>query len=187
MKKLFNISLGIIFLFFSLLSLNTAFALSVVFSEDRPDLRTLDPRITQSRHEEMIIVQMFDQLISADSNGNLYPGLAKSWDVSSDGLHYTFNLRDDVTFHDGTKFDAAAVKATFDSIVSTPLQYNILPNCAFSNLPLPDPEASVCNAVPLKSPVFGIAVSFLNTLDCVSPLLKACTSTWLSAGCDFEK
>ncbi len=117
MKKIFNIFLGISTLIFSLSIFSTANALNVVFSEDRPDLRTLDPRITQSRHEEMIIVQMFDQLISADSNGNLYPGLAKSWDVSSDGLHYTFNLRDDVTFHDGTKFDAAAVKATFDSIV----------------------------------------------------------------------
>ena len=45
----------------------------MVFSEDRPDLRTLDPRITQSRHEEMMIVQMFDQLIAADSNGNFIP------------------------------------------------------------------------------------------------------------------
>jgi peptide/nickel transport system substrate-binding protein len=65
----------------------------------------------------MLIVNMFDQLIAADSNGNKYPGLATSWDVSSDGLHYTFELRDDVTFHDGTKFNAAAVKITFDSIV----------------------------------------------------------------------
>jgi peptide/nickel transport system substrate-binding protein len=97
--------------------LNNASAVDVVFAEDRPDLRTLDPRITQSRHEEMLIVNMFDQLIAADSNGNKYPGLATSWDVSSDGLHYTFELRDDVTFHDGTKFNAAAVKITFDSIV----------------------------------------------------------------------
>ena len=72
MKKIFNIFLGIFTLIFCLSIFNTASALNVVFSEDRPDLRTLDPRITQSRHEEMIIVQMFDQLISADSNGNLY-------------------------------------------------------------------------------------------------------------------
>ena len=64
MKKIFNIFLGISTLIFCLSIFNTASALNVVFSEDRPDLRTLDPRITQSRHEEMIIVQMFDQLIS---------------------------------------------------------------------------------------------------------------------------
>ena len=117
MNKLLNITIGITVLFFSLTFVNLASALDVVFSEDRPDLRTLDPRITQSRHEEMLIVNMFDQLIAADANGNMYPGLAKSWEVSNDGLHYTFSLRDDVTFHDGTKFNAAAVKATFDSIV----------------------------------------------------------------------
>ena len=33
----------------------------------------------------MLIVNMFDQLISADSEGNIYPGLETSWDVSSDG------------------------------------------------------------------------------------------------------
>ena len=117
MKNLLNIIIGLNVLFFSLVFVNSASALDVVFSEDRPDLRTLDPRITQSRHEEMLIVNMFDQLIAADSSGNMYPGLAKSWEVSSDGLHYTFNLRNDVTFHDGTKLNAAAVKATFDSIV----------------------------------------------------------------------
>ena len=117
MRKLIKYFLGIATLTFSFSFFNTAYSLDLVFSEDRPDLRTLDPRITQSRHEEMLIVNIFDQLIAADSNGNHYPGLAKKWDVSSDGLEYTFHLRDDVTFHDGTKFNAAAVKATFDSIV----------------------------------------------------------------------
>jgi peptide/nickel transport system substrate-binding protein len=116
-NRLIRLILGVATLFVSLTFLNNASAVDVVFAEDRPDLRTLDPRITQSRHEEMLIVNMFDQLIAADNNGNKYPGLATSWDVSSDGLHYTFELRDDVTFHDGTKFNAAAVKITFDSIV----------------------------------------------------------------------
>ena len=116
-NRVISLILGVATLFVSLTFLNNASAVDVVFAEDRPDLRTLDPRITQSRHEEMLIVNMFDQLIAADSNGNMYPGLATSWDVSSDGLHYTFELRDDVTFHDGTKFNAAAVKITFDSIV----------------------------------------------------------------------
>jgi peptide/nickel transport system substrate-binding protein len=117
MKKIVKTIFGIGALFFSLSFANQVSALDIVFAEDRPDLRTLDPRITQSRHEEMLIVNIFDQLIAADSEGNHYSGLAKSWDISSDGLEYTFQLRNDVSFHDGTKFNAAAVKATFDSIV----------------------------------------------------------------------
>ena len=38
------------------------------------------------------------------------PLLAKKWDISEDGKTYTFHLREDVTFHDGTRFDAEAVK-----------------------------------------------------------------------------
>jgi peptide/nickel transport system substrate-binding protein len=94
---------------------------TLVWGEDTPDLATLDPRITQSRHEEQVITQMFDPLIYADENGNYYPGLAQSWTRSKDGLSITFNLRKGVTFHDGTPFDANAVKFTFDSIVDPKL------------------------------------------------------------------
>jgi peptide/nickel transport system substrate-binding protein len=45
------------------------------------------------------------------------PGLATSWEVSPDATTYTFKLRQDVAFHDGTQFNADAVKATFDHIV----------------------------------------------------------------------
>ena len=95
--------------------------IEIVLAEDRVDHRTFDPRVTQSRHEEQVIVQVFDQLLSADENGNRHPGLAKSWQVSDDKLSYTFQLRDDVTFHDGTPFNAEAVKFTFDTIVDPEL------------------------------------------------------------------
>ena len=95
--------------------------IEIVFAEDRVDHRTFDPRVTQSRHEEQIIVQMFDQLLAADENGVIYPGLATKWQVSDDGLIYTFQLRNDVTFHDGTPFNAEAVKFTFDTIVDPEL------------------------------------------------------------------
>ena len=46
-----------------------------------------------------------------------YPGLAESWEVSDDGLTYTFKLKQGVTFHDGTPFNADAVKFTYDRVV----------------------------------------------------------------------
>ncbi|MUG69279.1 hypothetical protein GNP93_01175 [Paenibacillus validus] len=48
------------------------------------------------------------------------PWLATSWEVTEDKKTYTFKLRDDVKFHDGTPFDAEAVKFTFDRIKSPP-------------------------------------------------------------------
>lgn len=52
---------------------------------------------------------LFDTLLIMDENENLQPNLAESWEISEDGLEYIFNLRQDVTFHDGTPFNAEAV------------------------------------------------------------------------------
>ncbi|MBM6581869.1 hypothetical protein ILT44_16855 [Microvirga sp. BT689] len=91
--------------------------LAIVFADDSTSDVTFDPRVTQSRHEEQVIAQVFDQLVSADADNKKYPGLAKSWTMAPDNKSVVLQLRDDVTFHDGTKFDAEAVKFTFDTIV----------------------------------------------------------------------
>ena len=49
------------------------------------------------------------------ADGTVNPWLADSWEISPDGLEYTFTLRQGVTFHDGTPFNAEAVKANFDN------------------------------------------------------------------------
>ncbi len=53
----------------------------------------------------------------------LIPGLAEKWEVSKDGLVYTFHLRRNVKFHDGTPFTAEAVKFNFDRVKSQSFQY----------------------------------------------------------------
>ena len=60
----------------------------------------------------------FDSLVYQEPDGSFAPWLASSWEASSDGLHYTFQLRQDVTFQDGEPFNAAAVKANFDHVVA---------------------------------------------------------------------
>jgi len=57
---------------------------------------------------------LFDCLVYQDEQGNISPWLAKSWEISEDGKTYTFHLRDDVTFSDGEKFNAAALQTNLE-------------------------------------------------------------------------
>ena len=83
---------------------------------------TLDPGATGLALTLLISLAMFDPLVwwlpgPSGSGSQFVPGLAESYTVSPDAAVYTFKLRKDVTFHDGTKFDATAVKATYDHVV----------------------------------------------------------------------
>ena len=78
---------------------------------------SLDPGVTTSSGVEIIDQHVFDTLVLQKPLGTFHPGLATEWSVNEDATEYTFNLRDDVTFHDGTPFNADAVKFTFDRIV----------------------------------------------------------------------
>src|SRR4051812_23773377 len=94
---------------------------TVTWGEDDNSARTYDPRVTQSRHESQVIFQVFDQLIASDGDNKLYPGLATEWTVAPDARSITFKLRQGVVFHDGTPFDAEAVRFTFDTIADPKL------------------------------------------------------------------
>src|SRR6267154_2709997 len=82
---------------------------------------TLDPGATGLALTLLMSMAMFDPLVwwlpTSDGGSKFVPGLAESYTVSPDASVYTFKLRKGVTFHDGTKFDATAVKATYDHIV----------------------------------------------------------------------
>ncbi|TDW77713.1 ABC transporter substrate-binding protein [Kribbella pratensis] len=82
---------------------------------------TLDPGATGLALTLLISFALFDPLVYwlPDGNGGaaFHPGLAESWTISPDASKYTFKLRKGVTFHDGTPFDAKAVKATYDHVV----------------------------------------------------------------------
>jgi peptide/nickel transport system substrate-binding protein len=78
-----------------------------------------DPHIHASSELGIPLRQVYDTLVYRDPDTqDFVPGLAESWTISPDGLIYTFNLRRDVRFHDGTPFNANAVGANLDRIVS---------------------------------------------------------------------
>ena len=77
----------------------------------------MDPQVSQLDVSGMVQRAVLDSLVFQEDDGSFSPWLATEWEVSPDSTEYTFTLRDDVTFHDGEPFDAAAVKANFDRIV----------------------------------------------------------------------
>ena len=79
---------------------------------------TLDPGDGVYVQEQFIAMNLFDSLLSVAPDGSLHAGLASAWEPNADYSEFTFTLREDVTFHDGTAFKADAVKASFDHIMS---------------------------------------------------------------------
>ena len=79
---------------------------------------TLDPGDAVYVQEQFILMSLFDSLLSMAPDGSLHPSLASTWEPNAEYSEFTFTLRQDVTFHDGTPFKADAVKASFDHIMS---------------------------------------------------------------------
>ena len=78
----------------------------------------LDPGQALGLHTLRVTYQIFETLVTTpDDSTDVIPGLAESWQVSPDGLAWTFKLRRGVRFHDGTPLDADAVKFTFDRVI----------------------------------------------------------------------
>jgi len=80
------------------------------------DPNTLNPQFVTDVPTSRLVMNIHETLIYPSSDGVLEGVLAESWSVSPDKLTWTFKLREGVKFHDGTDFDAAAVKFNFDRI-----------------------------------------------------------------------
>jgi len=74
----------------------------------------IDPLVASSAPAEVVQAMAYDTLLTRDDDGNVQPALATEWEQSDD-LTWVFQLRDDVTFSDGTPFDAGDVVYSFES------------------------------------------------------------------------
>lgn len=82
------------------------------------DVDTLDPAVSRSTPSQIVINTIFDTLVRWKDTklSEVVPDLAESWSKSEDGLRWTFKLRHNIKFHDGTPFDAEAVKFNLDRL-----------------------------------------------------------------------
>jgi peptide/nickel transport system substrate-binding protein len=75
---------------------------------------SLTPPNAAERNAANVVNQIFNGLTWVDDEGEIVPALAESWEISEDGLEYTFKLRQGVKFHNGEDFDAQDVVTTFE-------------------------------------------------------------------------
>lgn len=80
----------------------------------------IDPLLISSDSEVLIANHVYDYLVDIDPQSNPIPRLATDWAVGDDGLTYTFQLAEGVTWHDGSDFSAADVVWTFERLRDTP-------------------------------------------------------------------
>lgn len=113
--------------------------------------QSLDPHTVTATNDFRILVNVYDGLVRfKDGTLEVEPALAESWEISDDGKTYTFKLREGVTFHDGSAFDAQAVKFNFDRMLKEdhpfydtgpfPLSFNF---SSVVSVEAPDPKTVV--------------------------------------------
>ena len=100
----------------------TAQELTFVLS-DEPD--GIDPTVTNNSFAMYVLTSCFEGLVTYDSTGSIVGGCAESWDVSDDGLVYTFHLRDGLKWSDGSDLTASDFVYSFQRVLtpSTTAQY----------------------------------------------------------------
>ncbi|SLN26455.1 ABC transporter substrate-binding protein [Roseisalinus antarcticus] len=87
--------------------------------------QALDPAAVTAVNDFRILMNMYDGLVRyRDGTLEVEPALATDWTISEDGTVYTFTLREGVTFHDGSAFDAEAVKFNFDRMLDEEHPYH---------------------------------------------------------------
>ena len=134
---------------------------------------TLDPHKTSGTLTFQTLKSVYDTLAEPDPTGKIVPSLAEKWDISADGMTWTFTLRKGVVFHNGDKLTSQDVKATFERIknkdvaspnanefapitsIETPGDYSVVLKLDAPSAPLLGTLASGWGAILPKSLIDG--------------------------------
>jgi peptide/nickel transport system substrate-binding protein len=103
----------------------------------------IDPAVGNDYVGATSLVNLYDTLVFPNASGGVDPWLATSWDVSQDGLTYTFHLRQDVKFHDGTSLKAGDVVYSYNRLSTLGQGFAYLVTADVSNVTAPDDNTVV--------------------------------------------
>ncbi len=87
---------------------------------------TLDPHGQNDQPSSRVRKQIYNTLVTQNEAMEVIPGLAESWEITDGGKTLTLKLRDDVTFHNGNKFNAEDVKFSLERALASPHVKNIV-------------------------------------------------------------
>lgn len=118
---------------------------------------TFNPIKVELSHDAMWLI--FDRFIEKDLEGNYYPGLAESWNISEDGLVWNIKLKKGVKFHDGSPFDAEVAKWFFKEMETGPSAYMV---AAIDRVEIIDPHAITLHMKqPEPNMLFNMSQNFM--------------------------
>ena len=122
---------------------------------------SIDPHKASGDWENRIIGDYIEGLVAEDANADAIPGQAESWDISADGLVYTFHLRGDAQWSDGTPVTAGDFEYAFRRLFNpaTASEY------AYLQYPIKGGSEIADGSMPVDSPDFGVKVVDDKTLE----------------------
>lgn len=103
----------------------------------------IDPAVGNDYASSSSLANLYDTLIFPNAKGGADPWVAESWDISSDGLTYTFKLRNDVKFHDGSPLKASDVVFSYDRLKTIGEGYGYLVTADVESAAAPDDSTVV--------------------------------------------
>lgn len=113
----------------------------------------IDPAVGNDFASSTSLANLYDTLVFPNAKGGVDPWLATSWDISTDGMTYTFHLRSGVKFHDGSLLKASDVVYSYDRIKIIGEGYGYLVTAGVKSVSAPD-DSTVVITIEKPSALF---------------------------------
>lgn len=134
----------------------------------------IDPAVGNDFASSTSLANLYDTLVFPNAEGGVDPWLATSWDISADGMTYTFHLRSGVKFHDGSLLKASDVVYSYDRIKTIGEGYGYLVTAGVTSVTAPDDSTVV---ITLEKPSALFLPSLVRLYVASEAIVKAHTET----------